>query len=124
MPTLAGAGLVFGGRIRYTEGEKGSIFMSTTLLDEHAMLTLIQKHLLPHLLQQHPEPAAPVRIWSIGCQSGDEALLLLLRLVSTQGAPASPARFTLFATDPDATAVNQARQLASSTQLQAHPSLA
>lgn len=96
--------------------------MSIALLDEQALFTLTRERLLPHLVQ-HQEPAMPVRIWSIGAQAGDEALLLLLRLVSAEAAGAAPLRFTLFATDPDATLVNQARSLASSKRLQTHPSL-
>lgn len=92
-------------------------------LDEHALLTLMGDRLLPHLMQ-HRDASVPVRIWSIGCQVDDEALLLLLRLVSAEAASATPLRFTLFATDPDAHAVSRARRLASSDQLQTHASLA
>lgn len=91
--------------------------------DEQALLTLTREQLLPHLLRLHPDPLTPLRIWSIGSQARDEALLLLLRLVASQRGCAAQVQLTLFATDPDDQAVFQARHLASSYRLETRPSL-
>jgi PAS domain S-box-containing protein len=98
--------------------------MSTTEASERALHLLMTKQLLPRLLEVHREPATPLRIWSIGCQAGDEALLLVLRLVSAQKALGVSVPFTLIATDPDTNAVSTARRLASSPRLETVPTLA
>jgi chemotaxis methyl-accepting protein methylase len=75
--------------------------MDTTTFDQRAVLILIADRLLPQLLPQKHEPLSRVRIWSIGCQSGDEALLLLLSLLQRLQVPTSTCPFTIFATDTD-----------------------
>jgi PAS domain S-box-containing protein len=98
--------------------------MSRTEVNEGTLLTLTREWLLPKLLSQRQDPSTPLRAWSIGCQTGDEALLLLLRLVAAQRVSGNAVPITLFATDPDANAVSDARRLASSTRLQTVSSLA
>jgi PAS domain S-box-containing protein len=98
--------------------------MDTTTFDQRAVLILIADRLLPQLLPQKHEPLSRVRIWSIGCQSGDEALLLLLSLLQRLQVPTSTCPFTIFATDTDPEAVLRARRLAASDHLETWPSLA
>lgn len=95
-----------------------------SIFEDSAFLTLLVDRLLPRLLRQKQEPSSRVRMWSIGCQAGDEALLLLLSLLHRQQVPASLCPFTVFATDSDARAVLRARRLAASDHLETWPSLA
>jgi PAS domain S-box-containing protein len=93
-------------------------------MDEPALFILTREQLLPRLAQQRKASSIPARIWSIGCQAGDEALLLLLRLHSAQTATKKSLQFSIFATDSDTSAVQKARRLASSDRLQEQESLA
>lgn len=58
--------------------------MDATTGEKKAWLTLITDRLLPRLMRQNGEPAQGVRIWSMGCQTADEALVLLLNLLQRQ----------------------------------------
>jgi signal transduction histidine kinase/chemotaxis methyl-accepting protein methylase len=92
--------------------------------EERAFLALTREVLLPHLLRRHKEPEPTVRIWSIGCQTGDEALLLLLCLANEQ--PLSPPaswHFTVFATDLDTQAVSRARGMITPSLLDSYAPL-
>ena len=93
--------------------------MHTSTFQQKAFLTLIADRLLPRLRREPQELSPSVRIWSIGCSAGDEALLLLLSLLQQQQVPTSSSPFTVFATDPDAEAVVRARRLAASCHLSA-----
>lgn len=90
---------------------------------DNTFLTQIADMLLPRLASQEHESSPGWRIWSIGCQAGDEALLLLLSLHHHQQVPASSSPFTVFATDADVQAVTRARRLAASDHLEEFPSL-
>ena len=97
--------------------------MQNPLFQQKAFLTLIADQLLLRLGRESQARSPEVRIWSIGCQAGDEALLLLLSLLKLQHVPASSSPFTVFATDPDAEAVVRARHLAASGHLETQPEL-
>jgi PAS domain S-box-containing protein len=92
--------------------------------EDNTFLTQIADMLLPRLGRQERESSPGWRIWSIGCQVGDEALLLLLSLHHRQQVPASSSPFTVFATDADVQAVTRARRLTASDHLEKVPSLA
>lgn len=98
--------------------------MHASPFQQQAVLTLIADRLLPQLLWKKQEQSPKVRIWLIGCQAGDEALLLLLCLLKLQRMPEDLSPFTIFVTDPDAQAVTRARSLADSWHLETWPSLA
>jgi two-component system, chemotaxis family, CheB/CheR fusion protein len=52
----------------------------------------------------------PIRVWSAGCASGEEAYTLAIVLAEALGADAFKARVKIYATDADESALVQARQ--------------
>jgi signal transduction histidine kinase len=83
------------------------VVMFTSLFDNLALVNVVQHVLFPHLLREHKEPQ--LRLWSVGCEIGDEAHLLVLLLADLLGPAFDMARLTIFATDADSGAVRQAR---------------
>jgi two-component system, chemotaxis family, CheB/CheR fusion protein len=53
---------------------------------------------------------APIRVWSAGCASGEEAYTLAMSLAETLGADAFRDRVKIYATDVDEEQLNEARQ--------------
>ena len=52
--------------------------MFTSLFENLALVNVVQHVLLPHLLREHKQPQ--LRLWSVGCEIGDEAHVLVLLL--------------------------------------------
>lgn len=65
--------------------------------------------ILPRLIQNKPENE-PIRIWSAGCSSGEEAYTLAILMAEAMGGEAFRRRVKIYATDADEEALNQARQ--------------
>src|SRR6266540_1767657 len=63
---------------------------------------------LPRILAQK-QPDEPVRIWSAGCASGEEAYTLAMLLAEAMGSQDIRDRVKIYATDVDDEALNQAR---------------
>jgi len=63
---------------------------------------------LPELLQTRP-PDSPLRVWSAGCASGEEAYTLAMVLARVLGDDAFQQRVKIYATDVDEEALEQAR---------------
>jgi two-component system, chemotaxis family, CheB/CheR fusion protein len=61
------------------------------------------------MLERMPADA-PIRVWSAGCASGEEAYTLAIVLAEALGPEAFKARVKIYATDADETALVQARQ--------------
>ncbi len=55
---------------------------------------------------------APIRVWSAGCATGEEAYSLAILLAEAMGADAFTRRVKIYATDVDEEALNQARHAA------------
>jgi two-component system, chemotaxis family, CheB/CheR fusion protein len=70
---------------------------------------LLGAEVLPALLADKDE-GEPVRIWSAGCASGEEAYTLAMVTAEVMGADAARERVKIYATDVDEEALNQARQ--------------
>lgn len=68
----------------------------------------LQHQLLPQLLQQKPKKE-PVRVWSAGCSSGEEAYSIAILLAETMGFEQFRQRVKIYATDVDEEALSQAR---------------
>jgi len=67
----------------------------------------LQKELLPELLQRRE--GQPIRIWSAGCASGEEAYTLAMVLAELLGLEEFRDRVKIYATDVDEEALSQAR---------------
>src|SRR5215217_1031052 len=63
---------------------------------------------IPRLLQEHPEDQ-PLRVWSAGCASGEEAYTVAMTLAQAMGYHAFNARVKIYATDLDDDALAAAR---------------
>ena len=68
----------------------------------------IAREVIPSLLEEKA-PDAPIRLWSAGCASGEEAYTLAMLLVEALGEEAFKARVKIYATDADDDALAQAR---------------
>jgi two-component system, chemotaxis family, CheB/CheR fusion protein len=70
---------------------------------------LLSAEILPQLLEAKPADE-PIRIWSAGCASGEEAYSLAMMTAEAMGPEAVRERVKIYATDVDEEALNQARQ--------------
>ena len=68
----------------------------------------LQEQVLPPLLQAK-SPNEPIRVWSVGCASGEEAYTLAMLLTELIGTEAFRQRVKIYATDVDEEALSQAR---------------
>jgi CheR methyltransferase, SAM binding domain/CheR methyltransferase, all-alpha domain len=68
----------------------------------------VRSHTLPDLLSRNPD--GPIRVWSAGCSSGEEAYSAMMLLAESIGADEVKERVKVYATDVDEEALNQARQ--------------
>ncbi len=68
----------------------------------------LREDVLPRILEQR-KPDEPVRIWSAGCASGEEAYTLAMLLAETLGDEYIRDRVKIYATDADDEALIQAR---------------
>ena len=85
--------------------------MDSTIFDNTSLIQGLQEVILPQLLRAKRQ--APLRLWSVGCQIGDEALMLTLLLASQLGSAPAPSHISVFATDADPEVVRRARSSAS-----------
>jgi two-component system, chemotaxis family, CheB/CheR fusion protein len=69
----------------------------------------LSAEILPQLLADKPADE-PIRIWSAGCASGEEAYSLVMVTAEALGPEAVRERVKIYATDVDEEALNQARQ--------------
>jgi two-component system CheB/CheR fusion protein len=69
----------------------------------------LAEQVLPGLLDR-PSSSAPVRVWSAGCASGEEAYSIAMLLAEALGFDRFRERVKIYATDVDEEALNQARQ--------------
>jgi len=67
------------------------------------------EEIIPRLLQDKP-PADPIRVWSAGCASGEEAYTAAMVLAEACGVETFRRRVKVYATDVDEEALNIARQ--------------
>jgi two-component system CheB/CheR fusion protein len=68
----------------------------------------LERELLPELLRRKPD--GPLRVWSAGCASGEEAYSLAIALAEQLGPEEFRRRVKIYATDVDEEALTQARQ--------------
>jgi two-component system CheB/CheR fusion protein len=68
----------------------------------------LAREVLPRLLAERPS-GEPIRVWSAGCASGQEAYTLAILLAEALGTEAFRERVKIYGTDVDLDALNQAR---------------
>ena len=71
--------------------------------------TYLAEQVLPGLVERS-SPEAPIRVWSAGCASGEEAYSIAMLLAEALGFDRFRERVKIYATDVDEDALNQARQ--------------
>ena len=69
----------------------------------------LSTEIIPRIMQKK-NPLEPVRVWSAGCASGEEAYTLTMLLVEYLGTEAFHQQVKIYATDMDLDALAQARQ--------------
>jgi two-component system, chemotaxis family, CheB/CheR fusion protein len=91
----------------------------TCFFREPAAWGYLGEEIIPRLLQDKA-PADPIRVWSAGCASGEEAYTAAMVLAEALGVEAFRRRVKIYATDVDEEALNIARQASySAKELQA-----
>ncbi len=69
----------------------------------------LAQEVVPHILKSKGDQD-PIRAWSAGCASGEEAFSLAIVLVEALGLPAFRERVKIYGTDVDDEALHEARQ--------------
>ena len=100
----------------YLEGdgnEFGELFNTilinvTGFFRDPASWQVVAEEVLPRILQYRPAPS-PIRIWSAGCATGEEAYTAAMLLVEAIGEEQFRERAKIYATDVDLTALSGAR---------------
>jgi two-component system, chemotaxis family, CheB/CheR fusion protein len=81
----------------------------TSFFRDPAAWEFLTTEVLPVLLAEK-QPHDPIRVWSAGCASGEEAYTLAMVLAEALGFESFRQRVKIYATDVDAEALLQARQ--------------
>jgi two-component system, chemotaxis family, CheB/CheR fusion protein len=81
----------------------------TAFLRDPEAWEYIADHILPKIIEQKV-PAAPIRIWSAGVASGEEAYSIAMLLAEQLGLEGFKERVKIYATDMDEDALSKARQ--------------
>lgn len=69
----------------------------------------IAEQIIPQI-ESNKQPHEPIRVWSAGCASGEEAYTLAIILAEVLGMEQYLQRVQIFATDADKSAIKEARQ--------------
>ncbi len=87
----------------------------TAFCRDTAAWKYLRTQALPRLVGNKPE-RTPIRVWSAGCASGEEAYTLAMALVEIIGVEQFRQRVKIYATDVDEEALTQARHAIYTTQ--------
>jgi two-component system CheB/CheR fusion protein len=87
----------------------------TSFFRDPAAWGYLGEEIVPRLLQEK-QPDEPIRVWSAGCASGEEAYTIAMALTEVMGIEAFRRRVKVYATDVDEEALNIARQASYSTK--------
>ena len=97
-----------------THPEEGRILLETILIkvteffrDSQSFLTVRKKVLKP-LIKKRP-PETPIRIWIVGCATGEEAYSIAISTLEALGKSTPPPTVQIFATDISESAIQTAR---------------
>jgi two-component system, chemotaxis family, CheB/CheR fusion protein len=80
----------------------------TSFFRDSEAWSYLERELVPKLLLQRPD--GPLRVWSAGCASGEEAYSLAIVLAEALGVEEFRQRVKIYATDVDEEALSHARQ--------------
>jgi two-component system CheB/CheR fusion protein len=80
----------------------------TTFFRDPAAWEYMNQTVIPRLLEEKPGNT-PIRIWSAGCASGEEAYTLAMLMIEHLGAEQFRQRVKIYATDADEESLGQAR---------------
>jgi len=83
---------------------------ATSFFRDPASWRHLQEKILPRLLEEREPGRRPLRVWSAGCASGEEALSLAMVLAEVMGEEDFGQRVKIYATDVDERALAAARQ--------------
>ena len=83
----------------------------TSFFRDPANWEYLRDEVLPGLIGT-PEASSPIRVWSAGCASGEEAYSIAILLAEALGTDAFRERVKIYATDVDEEALSQARHAA------------
>ena len=83
----------------------------TSFFRDEVAWDFLREQILPTMLETKA-PAEPLRVWSTGCASGEEAYTLAIVLTEALGEEAFRARVKIYATDVDEEALTQGRHAA------------
>lgn len=82
----------------------------TEFFRDPAQFDLLRERLLPELMSASQQRGAPLRLWSAGCATGEEAYSVAILLAEMLGESLEQANVRIFATDVDPAAVAFARR--------------
>ena len=107
----------FGDYLRHLEatpGEFAQLFNTvlinvTSFFRDGSPWEVVRDTVIPHILAAK-EPTDPVRVWSAGCATGEEAYSLAIAFVEAMSLDGARDRLKIYATDVDEEALAQARQ--------------
>ncbi|HEX4734020.1 MAG TPA: CheR family methyltransferase [Thermoleophilaceae bacterium] len=80
----------------------------TSFFRDPAAWEFLASNVVPELMESHPDEV-PIRVWSAGCASGEEAYTAAMVLAEAMGEDAFKSRVKLYATDLDDDALAEAR---------------
>ncbi|BAU15527.1 chemotaxis protein CheR [Leptolyngbya sp. NIES-3755] len=81
----------------------------TCFFRDRAAWDFVRNEIVPRILAQKDDKE-PIRVWTAGCASGQEAYTIAILLAEILGAKVFRNRVKIYATDVDDEALNQARQ--------------
>ncbi|MGI0486274.1 CheR family methyltransferase [Pantanalinema rosaneae CENA516] len=81
----------------------------TSFFRDRSAWDYIASEVMPRIID-YKQPGEPIRVWSAGCASGEEAYTIAIMLAEIIGVEQFRERVKIYATDMDEEALNQARQ--------------
>ena len=104
---------VYYARLRNDATEAGALARDllinvTSFFRDRAAFAFLAEHVLPTLVARHGNDE-PIRVWSAGCATGEEAYSLAILLLEQIASAGKRTRVQVFATDTDAEALEVAR---------------
>jgi two-component system CheB/CheR fusion protein len=81
----------------------------TSFFRDEPAWDFVAKEIVPRILEPKQEGTEPVRVWSTGCASGEEAFTIAIILAEALGEDAFKQRVKIYATDIDEDALTQGR---------------